>query len=140
MAITVFTNAFLIDCTGKDPVDGAAVVVEGERIKDVVRSGRVGPLRGRVPHTRGVVYVADTGAPAKEGDRIEMDVDALHIDLDRRICSLVYRTVQLHNGDIDVESTPGRGTTFVIKMPKAGPATGGSAVTPSLKNERRVGA
>ena len=37
--------------------------------------------------------------------------------------SLVYRTVQLHSGDIDVESTPGVGTTFVIKMPKAGPGT-----------------
>src|SRR4030095_12204122 len=46
--ITVFTNAFLIDCTGKDPVDGAAVVVEGERIKEVIRSGKVGPLKGRV--------------------------------------------------------------------------------------------
>ena len=46
--ITVFTNAFLIDCTGKEPVDGAAVVVEGELIKDVIRSGKVGPLKGRV--------------------------------------------------------------------------------------------
>ena len=26
--------------------------------------------------------------------------------------SMVFRTVQLHNGDIDVESTPGAGTTF----------------------------
>ena len=42
----MFTNAFLIDCTGKEPVDGAAVVVEGERIKDVIPSGRVGPLPG----------------------------------------------------------------------------------------------
>jgi imidazolonepropionase-like amidohydrolase len=48
MAITVLKNAFLIDCTGKEPVEGAAVVVEGERIKDVVRSGRVGALRGKV--------------------------------------------------------------------------------------------
>src|SRR5262245_29844930 len=48
MAITVLTNALLIDCTGKEPVDGAAVVVEGERIADVIRSGRVGPLKGRV--------------------------------------------------------------------------------------------
>ena len=46
MAITVFTNAFLIDCTGKDPVEGAAVVVEGERIKEVIASGKVGPLPG----------------------------------------------------------------------------------------------
>src|SRR3990167_2810249 len=47
-AITVLTDAFLIDCTGKEPVDGAAVVIEGERIKAVIRSGKVGPLKGRV--------------------------------------------------------------------------------------------
>ena len=34
--VLVLTNAFLIDCTGKEPVDGAAVVVEGDRIKDAV--------------------------------------------------------------------------------------------------------
>jgi len=48
MAITVLANAFLIDCTGKEPVDGAAVVIEGERIEDVIRSGKVGPLEGNV--------------------------------------------------------------------------------------------
>jgi signal transduction histidine kinase len=50
--------------------------------------------------------------------------------------SLVYRTVQLHNGDIDVESVPGRGTTFVIKMPKAGSGSP-EAPTPSLRAESR---
>lgn len=33
--------------------------------------------------------------------------------------SLVYRTIQLHHGDVDVESTPGKGTAFVIKLPLA---------------------
>ncbi len=47
-ALTVLTGAFLIDCTGADPREGAAVVVEGERIKDVIPSGRVGPLPGEV--------------------------------------------------------------------------------------------
>ncbi len=46
--ITVLANAFLIDCTGSEPIEGAAVVIEGERIKDVLRSGKVGPLKGRV--------------------------------------------------------------------------------------------
>jgi len=46
--ITVLANAFLIDCTGNEPMEGAAVVVEGEHIKDVVRSGKAGSLKGRV--------------------------------------------------------------------------------------------
>jgi signal transduction histidine kinase len=33
--------------------------------------------------------------------------------------SLVYRTIQLHHGDVEVASTPGKGTTFVIKLPVA---------------------
>jgi signal transduction histidine kinase len=33
--------------------------------------------------------------------------------------SMVFRTVQLHQGDIDVESTPGAGTTFTIALPRA---------------------
>jgi signal transduction histidine kinase len=33
--------------------------------------------------------------------------------------SLVYRTIQLHHGDVDVESTPGKGSSFVIKLPVA---------------------
>jgi signal transduction histidine kinase len=49
--------------------------------------------------------------------------------------SLVYRTVQLHNGDIDVESTPGVGTAFVIRMPKASAATPQESATPSLRAE-----
>jgi signal transduction histidine kinase len=33
--------------------------------------------------------------------------------------SLVYRTVQLHDGEIEVQSTPGRGTTFRILLRQA---------------------
>lgn len=33
--------------------------------------------------------------------------------------SMVYRTVQLHNGTIEVESTMGRGTTFRLVLPRA---------------------
>jgi imidazolonepropionase-like amidohydrolase len=48
MSLTVFTNAFLIDCTGRDPMEGAALVVEDERIKDVLPHSRVGALPGPV--------------------------------------------------------------------------------------------
>ena len=33
--------------------------------------------------------------------------------------SMVFRTVQLHDGDIEVQSTPGRGTTFKIILRRA---------------------
>jgi signal transduction histidine kinase len=33
--------------------------------------------------------------------------------------SMVYRTVQLHDGEIEVESTEGRGTTFRLALPEA---------------------
>lgn len=33
--------------------------------------------------------------------------------------SLVYRTISLHDGSIDVESTVGRGTTFTVTLPTA---------------------
>jgi signal transduction histidine kinase len=36
----------------------------------------------------------------------------------------VYRTIHLHNGDIEVESVPGEGTTFRVTLPFAeGPMT-----------------
>ena len=33
--------------------------------------------------------------------------------------SMVYRTVQMHDGDIEVQSTPGKGTTFSVLLPQA---------------------
>ena len=33
--------------------------------------------------------------------------------------SMVYRTIQVHNGEIDVESTVGVGTTFILTLPRA---------------------
>jgi len=33
--------------------------------------------------------------------------------------SMVYRIIQLHDGDVEVQSTPGRGTTFHVLLPRA---------------------
>ncbi len=46
--ITVFTNAVLLDCTGAEPVQGATVVVEGDRIKDVLAKPGAGAVPGEV--------------------------------------------------------------------------------------------
>jgi signal transduction histidine kinase len=41
--------------------------------------------------------------------------------------SMVYRTAQLHDGDIEVASVPGRGTTFRLTLPQAESAAGSRA-------------
>lgn len=33
--------------------------------------------------------------------------------------SMVYRTIQMHDGEVEVESTPGKGTTFRLLLPQA---------------------
>jgi signal transduction histidine kinase len=33
--------------------------------------------------------------------------------------SMVYRIVQMHDGEVEVQSTPGRGTTFKVLLPRA---------------------
>ena len=33
--------------------------------------------------------------------------------------SMVYRTIQMHDGEVEVQSTPGKGTTFRLLVPQA---------------------
>ena len=39
MSIKALTNARIIDCTGADPIENGAVIIEGERIKEVLEAG-----------------------------------------------------------------------------------------------------
>jgi signal transduction histidine kinase len=39
--------------------------------------------------------------------------------------SMVYRTVQLHDGEVEVQSVEGRGTTFRLLLPQVIGGTGG---------------
>ncbi len=41
MGTTVFRDATILDCTGRDPIPGGAVVVSGERIEVVGRGDQV---------------------------------------------------------------------------------------------------
>jgi signal transduction histidine kinase len=50
--------------------------------------------------------------------------------------SLVYRTVQLHDGEIEVQSTPGRGTTFRLLLREAPGAPRSAAAAAGTANLR----
>jgi signal transduction histidine kinase len=76
---------------------------------------------GRAPGNRVDVRVQDTGVgiPAEHLSKI-FDLYFTTKDHGTGIgLSMVYRIVQLHDGDIEVESTKNRGTTFRVLLPRA---------------------
>ena len=77
----------------------------------------------RLPDDRVEIQVQDTGVgiPAEHLGRI-FDLYFTTREGGSGIgLSMVYRTVQLHDGSIEVESTPGVGTRFRVVLPQAGP-------------------
>ena len=67
------------------------------------------------------VRVEDTGVGIKP-DHLDKIFDLYFTTKDHGTgigLSMVYRIVQLHDGDIEVESTPGRGTTFRVLLQQA---------------------
>jgi signal transduction histidine kinase len=83
-----------------------------------------GRLRIAVRHARGgrvEVIFEDTGVGIPP-EHLERIFDLYFTTKERGSgigLSMVYRTVQLHDGDIEVQSTPGRGTTFRLLLPQA---------------------
>jgi signal transduction histidine kinase len=74
-------------------------------------------VRGR----RVKITVADTGIGIKP-EHLKRIFDLYFTTKERGSgigLSMVYRTVQMHDGEIEVQSTPGKGTTFTILLPKA---------------------
>ena len=67
------------------------------------------------------VRVQDTGVGIKP-EHLSRIFDLYFTTKDRGTgigLSMVYRTIQLHDGDIEVESTPGRGTAFRVLLQRA---------------------
>ena len=88
-------------------------------IQAMPKGGRLTVACSALPNRRVSVRVEDTGvgiAPENLAKVFELyyttKAHGTGVGL-----SMVYRTVQLHNGDIDVESTVGVGTTFVVVLP-----------------------
>jgi signal transduction histidine kinase len=70
---------------------------------------------------RAKITVSDTGVGIKP-EHLQRIFDLYFTTKERGSgigLSMVYRTVQMHDGEIEVQSTPGKGTTFTILLPQA---------------------
>jgi signal transduction histidine kinase len=82
-----------------------------------------GTLRLRaeaVRRRRAKITVSDTGVGIKP-EHLQRIFDLYFTTKERGSgigLSMVYRTVQMHDGEIEVQSTPGKGTTFTILLPQ----------------------
>jgi signal transduction histidine kinase len=83
-----------------------------------------GTLRIRCEAVRGrrvAITFSDTGVGIKP-EHLQRIFDLYFTTRERGSgigLSMVYRTVQMHDGEIEVESTPGKGTTFRVLLPQA---------------------
>ena len=65
--------------------------------------------------------IEDTGVGIRPGD-LEKIFDLYYTTKEHGTgigLSMVYRIIQMHDGEVEVQSTPGRGTTFRILLPRA---------------------
>jgi signal transduction histidine kinase/ligand-binding sensor domain-containing protein/CheY-like chemotaxis protein/AraC-like DNA-binding protein len=80
---------------------------DGGAVEIAVRDTGVGIAADELPHVFGRFYQADSSATRRyEGTGIGLP--------------LARELVELHGGDITVESTPGRGSTFTVRLPLHG--------------------
>ncbi len=83
-----------------------------------------GTLRIQCSAARGrrvLIAFADTGIGIKP-EHLQRIFDLYFTTKERGSgigLSMVYRTVQMHDGDIEAQSTPGAGTTFRVLLPQA---------------------
>ena len=88
-------------------------------IQAMPRGGRLAISCSSMPNRRVRVRVEDTGvgiAPENLPKIFELYYTTKESGTGVGL-SMVYRTIQIHNGEIDVESTVGVGTTFIVVLP-----------------------
>ena len=88
-------------------------------IQAMPRGGRLTMACSATPNHRVRVRVEDTGvgiAPENLAKIFELFYTTKESGTGFGL-PMVYRTIQIHNGEIDVESTVGVGTTFIVVLP-----------------------
>jgi signal transduction histidine kinase len=118
----------VVDCDGAPDINGDPAMLRQAFLNLALNACQAmangGTLRIRCESARGrrvSVVFSDTGigiAPAN----LQRIFDLYFTTKEKGSgigLSMVYRTVQMHDGEIEVQSTPGSGTTFRLLLPQA---------------------
>jgi len=123
------TNVELaVDCANAPDVNGDPAMLRQAFLNLALNACQAmpygGTLRIKCEPARGhrvAITVADTGVGIKP-EHLKRIFDLYFTTKQTGSgigLSMVYRTVQMHDGEIEVESTPGAGTTFRVLLPRA---------------------
>jgi signal transduction histidine kinase len=117
-----------VECDGAIDVNGDPAMLRQAFLNLTLNACQAMPHGGSLaircaPPRRGRVSITFTdtgiGIPPEHLNRI-FDLYFTTRDKGSGIgLSMVYRTVQMHDGGIEVQSTPGKGTTFRVLLPEA---------------------
>jgi signal transduction histidine kinase len=117
-----------VDCAGVPDVNGDPAMLRQAFLNLALNACQAMPEGGMLRiraeadrHRRVVVNISDTGVGIKP-EHLQRIFD-LYFTTKKSGSgiglSMVYRTVQMHDGEIEVQSIPGKGTTFRILLPQA---------------------
>jgi signal transduction histidine kinase len=85
------------------------------------QGGNLRLVAGPASRQRVEIRVEDTGVGIKP-EHLSRIFDLYFTTKERGTgigLSMVYRIIQMHDGEVEVQSTPGRGTTFRVRLPRA---------------------
>jgi len=117
-----------VDCDGIPDVNGDPAMLRQAFLNLALNACQAmpdgGTLRIRCESARGrrvAITFTDTGVGIAPAD-LQRIFDLYFTTKEKGSgigLSMVYRTVQMHDGEIEVESTPGSGATFRVVLPQA---------------------
>ena len=118
----------VVECDGVPDVNGDPAMLRQAFLNLALNACQAmpagGTLRMRCEAARGrrvAVAFSDTGIGVKP-EHLQRIFDLYFTTREKGSgigLSMVYRTVQMHDGEIEVQSTPGAGTTFRLLLPQA---------------------